>query len=349
MDSADSAARAALSAWGEGFEPSAMAGGLINRSFAVRGPNDARYVLQRVSPIFDPSIHDNVLAVTEHIASRGLTTPLLVATTGGSPWASTADGGVWRLLTRVPGVSFHEVQGPAQARAAGALVARFHSALEDLDHEFVARRLGVHDTPAHLATLATAVDAGRSHRLHDAVAPLAEAILPGAEALAPLGEVPERAAHGDLKISNVLFAGPEPPGSEEPVCLVDLDTLGPMPLCWELGDAWRSWCNPLGEDVEETRFDLPIYEAAVAGYAAGCTLELLPEERASLIHGLEWVTLELAARFAADALRETYFGWDEARFSGLGEHNLVRARGQWCLHQAVMACRSQRAAALAAL
>ena len=63
--------------------------------------------------------------------------------------------------------------------------------------------------------------------------------------------------------------------------------------------------------------------------------------------GVEWVSLELAARFAADALAESYFGWNAARFPGRGEHNLVRARGQWSLHQALLASRAARAELLA--
>ena len=62
--------------------------------------------------------------------------------------------------------------------------------------------------------------------------------------------------------------------------------------------------------------------------------------------GVEWISLELAARFAADALFESYFGWDPARFPGRGEHNLVRARGQWSMHQALVATRAERAGML---
>ena len=55
------------------------------------------------------------------------------------------------------------------------------------------------------------------------------------------------------------------------------------------------------------------------------------------------MSLELAVRFAADALDESYFGWDAGRFASRGDHNLVRARGQWSLHEAVVATRPQRA------
>jgi len=93
--------------------------------------------------------------------------------------------------------------------------------------------------------------------------------------------------------------------------------------------------------------DLDIMGASLDGYLQGLGRALTGDERGALLLGVEWVSLELAARFAADALAESYFGWDAARFAGRGEHNLVRARGQWSLHQALVAARDARAAMLA--
>ncbi len=322
-----------------------LGAGLINETWAVRA-EAGEHVLQRVHPVFPPEIHDNVRAVTEHLAARGLTTPRLVPTGEGALWTRGPDGGVWRLLTRVPGVTIDQVACPAQAESAAGLLARFHAALADLDHDFVGVREGVHDTPRHLATLRRAVAEGAGHRLFGAVAPLADALLAAAEALPPLPELPARPVHGDPKINNVVFAAAEPPGRDRAVCLIDLDTLAAMPLHVELGDAWRSWCNPAGEDTAQTRFDLAVFGATVAGYAAHAPRPPSAVEREGLVHGVEWITLELAARFAADALQERYFGWDPARWPGRGEHNLLRARGQWSLHEQVVACRGARHATI---
>ena len=68
---------------------------------------------------------------------------------------------------------------------------------------------------------------------------------------------------------------------------------------------------------------------------------LTAAERRALPAGLETIALELSARFCADALRESYFGWDSARFGSRGEHNLVRARSQLSLAASV---RRQRGA-----
>jgi Ser/Thr protein kinase RdoA (MazF antagonist) len=319
--------------------------GLINDTFAVEGEEGA-FVLQRVHPVFAPEVHLNILAVTEHLARRGLLTPRLRPTTRGAPCLEHE--GVWRLMTRMPGVSVDAVRSPAQAHAAAALLAGFHSALGDLPHAFVGLRAGVHDTPAHLARLAEAVAEHHAHRLYASVAPLAAAILARAAELPPLHGLPLRIVHGDPKINNLLFESADAPGCERPLCLIDLDTVAPMPLPLELGDALRSWCNQRGEDEREARFDLPTHHAALAGYLGACTLALSAAEREGLLHGVEWITLELAARFAADALREQYFGWDRARFPAAGEHNLVRAEGQWSLHEQVLAARPQRAEALRA-
>jgi Ser/Thr protein kinase RdoA (MazF antagonist) len=319
-------------------------GGLINQSFVVTGP--IRAVLQRVSSIFPPGIHHNIQAVTARLADAGLVTPALVPARDGRLWVEV-EGQVWRLLTFIDGATFDVVQSPAQARAAAALVARFHTALDDLPHAFAHMRKGAHDTPRHLEKLQRAVAEHAEHRLFSQVAPLAAEILAGAQALPPLPPLEERVCHGDLKFNNVRFAGASAPASEQAVCLIDLDTVGPLALAYELGDSWRSWCNRNGEDSEVAAFDQAIFEASASGYRAGRGRGFSPAEQRALLLAPEWISLELAARFGADALDESYFGWNARRFPSRGEHNLVRARGQWSLHQALVASRDARARTLA--
>lgn len=310
-----------------------ITGGLINATFAVRRDAAPIAVLQRVHPVFGPAVNLDIDAVTSHLAARGMTTPRLVRTLDGA--AFITDGAQhWRALTWVDGVSFHAVPSVAFARAGGELVGRFHRAVHDLEHTYHFTRGGVHDTPAHLAKLDDRV---RRHAEPAEAVDLGREVLDAARALPPMPALPRRHAHGDLKISNLLFRAPD---VADAVALVDLDTLGLQTLAFELGDAMRSWCNPRGEDAGSITFDRSIFAAAITGWRAVAGDLFDTAERASIVVGLETVCIELAARFTVDAFDDTYFGWDPQRFSSRREHNLVRARGQLALGRAVRAARS---------
>ena len=49
------------------------------------------------------------------------------------------------------------------------------------------------------------------------------------------------------------------------------------------------------------------------------------------------ITVELAARFCADALRESYFGWNRARYESASAHNQARVHGQLLLAAGIRA------------
>mgnify|MGYP000858266122 CR=1 FL=1 len=306
--------------------------GLINDTFRVEG-RDGPVIVQRLHPVFSPAVHHDIEAVTTHLARAGLATPRLLRTTEEALWVEHPrdDGtpGVWRAITYIPDShTWDRVPSPAAAREAGRLVGSFHEALTTLDHTYQGRRGKGHDTARHRATLEEALRERPDHRLYDAVAPVAARALEATATLTDFEVVPARHAHGDLKISNLLFDA-----RDRGLCLVDLDTVGRMAWAHEMGDALRSWCNPAGEDVTELRVDHARFEAAVEGYASAARVS--PEEWSLLVEGLVTICRELAMRFFADALRERYFGWNPSRYPTRGDHNLVRALGQWTLAESI--------------
>lgn len=317
-------------AWGwRDAEITPLAGGLINATYAVRVDGVPLAVLQRLHPVFAPTVNHDIEAVTTHLAAKGMVTPRLIRTADDRAWLD--DGGrTWRALTWVDGTSVSAVPDVTWAEAGGELVGRFHRAIVDLVHDYEFARAGVHDTAAHLARLETECD----RRTDDEAVALGRDVLAAARALPPMPQVPRRHTHGDLKISNLLFA-PGPRGH----CLVDLDTVGLGTMAFELGDAMRSWCNPRGEDLGAIAFDLPTFAAAMRGFRQVADGIVSQDERRSIAVGLETVCIELAARFATDVFRDEYFGWDAARFPTRRAHNLVRARGQLALGLAVRAVR----------
>ena len=325
-----------------------ISGGLINQTFRVSRDGLPHAVVQRLHPIFDGPVNIDLDAITTHLADLGMVTPRLVRTLAGDRWVEDR-GRVWRALTYVPGTTVHKIDSPDRARAAGHLVGRFHAALAPLDYEYQFTRAGVHDTPAHFARLRAAIEGpepedqpdgqpdgqpnDRADRdlLHSA-RELGRTILATGEQLPDLTGLPRRHTHGDLKISNLLFA---PERGIEARCLVDLDTLGRQTMAYELGDALRSWCNTGGEDQNRARIDLKILAAAMDGYRSTENGLLTRAEWHSIVPGLQTICLELSARFCVDVYRDEYFGWDATRFTSRRAHNLVRARGQLALARSV--------------
>jgi len=302
--------------------------GLINQSWIVHGKDAPMGVLQWLNTrIFSPKVHEDIDAVTRHLQKKEVPTPRLIPTLSGEIFHTDAEGGVWRCLSWIGDQTFHKVTEPRLAESAGAAVAKFHSALADFSWEFRSVRGRFHDTPKHLAALSSALEKHPDHRLYSRVSLLAETLFAECSRLPHTTSLPTRVVHGDLKISNIRFQ------SNEALALIDLDTLAWGTLDAEMGDAFRSWCNPASEDEASPKFSLEIFEAGVVGYLHGakqCGFGILPQEIHSFLPGTLRICLELAARFAADALEESYFGFN-ARYGTRGDHNLLRAKGQMSL------------------
>jgi len=316
--------------------------GLINGTWLVEA-DDTRFVLQRVNPIFPAEINIDIDVLTRHVAEHGLVTCRIVPPSAGGLWTHCADQ-TWRLLTFIDGVSHDLLTAPAQAESAGTLLAGFHRAVLDLDHEFTSPRLGIHDTAGHLAFLRNTLCKKTSHPQFADVSRLAERILAAADNLAPYPQTPDRIVHGDPKINNLLFTH----DTDRAFSLVDLDTIARMPLPLELGDAMRSWCNPAGEDDQVSEFSARLFEQSIHGYAEGARDWITPGESAAIVSATETILVELAARFCADALNENYFGWNPDKFATRSEHNQERAASQLHVAESLAAQRRELEAIVSA-
>lgn len=314
----------------DGFEGASFrltGNGLINQTYLVEAKGGRKAIFQRLHPIFAPTVNQDIDGVTRHLAAKGMATPLLVKASDGSLSIPDGEGGNWRALTFVEGQCFDRLETPVQAREAGALVARFHVALSDYSRPFVHVRPGVHVLSRHLKTLEDAVAGHGGHRLFDQVAPLADELLQAAGSMPDFSPMPDRTIHGDLKISNLMFR------DGKGHCLIDLDTMATQKWVFEMGDALRSWCNRSSEDDPGAHVDEGLFQGAVEGYLGALKGTGFPsvEETSAWVEGLAYICLELSSRFLADALNETYFGFDASRYPARGEHNLQRFRGQWSL------------------
>jgi Ser/Thr protein kinase RdoA (MazF antagonist) len=302
--------------------------GLINQSFTARQRDGSDRILQGVNPIFPAAVNDDIDAVTKHLQSKGLTTPLLIPSSSGSRYLAN-DGNIWRLLTRIPGETHESLATDSEAAEAGRVLGAFHRALGDFDQPLRSGRPRVHDIDRHLRNLRATLLAHDPHRAWPEVAALSERIFEHVQRLKTQPELPDRLVHGDPKISNVIF------DRGRAVCLIDLDTLARTAVALDLGDALRSWCNPAGEDAADAWFSIERCSAALTGYRDGASEFLLAAEWQAVPEATLSIALELAARFAGDALNESYFGWDAGRFTCASEHNLARARAQLNLAESI--------------
>ncbi|MBC7793251.1 MAG: phosphotransferase [Clostridia bacterium] len=301
--------------------------GHLNQTLRV-DVDGARFILQCLNTIFGAEIHEDIYAVTEHLTRAGLITPRLFRTRDGELFVR--DERVYRVFTFVEGATHLKSTSPVLCQSAAALLGQFHTALLDLQHVFVNKRGNIHGPQRHADHLRRTLEKYVAHEHFSEVSPIADEILAGIAALPPFESLPTRVVHGDPKISNVLFGA-----RDEALCLVDLDTLYPSNIAFELGDAFRSWCNPFEEDDASSHIDLAYFEAGVGGYAAGAGSFVTREEAHAITLGVEAIALELAARFTADALEESYFGWDTKRFKRSAEHNLARGKGQLAIARSV--------------
>ena len=318
-----------------------LAGGLINDTFGL----GATHILQRLHSVFAPRVNLDIAILTDHLRTRGVPVPRLSPTRDGRLWVeieghSAELDGVWRIMTRLSGRTLHRVASQPQAEALGNALGQFHGALVGFGHTFHFTRPGAHDTQAHMEALEVAVATHKAagHRLVGQIEPLARRIVGvwgqlcsdnpdymGGSRLA-------RLVHGDPKVSNFLF---DVATDQRISGIVDLDTMAHATLDVELGDAVRSWCSSADESSETVSFSVDRFQAAMEGYVDATQSWLLPGELRWFGLGAERICLELSARFAADALNESYFGWDPAVAPGRGEHNLRRAINQFAMAQAV--------------
>ncbi len=314
--------------------------GHINRTYLVTDRSDrARYLLQRINErVFpDPvAVVENVATVTRHLrysrgaGERGL--ELVPPLPGTRYWIRDEQGGIWRMSRFVENTETHtRPAGPEQTAEAGRIVAEFHAALASLPCGAVTIVLThFHDPPWRHRELLEAValdPVGRAVGIATELELVARYNALREALTAPLasGLVPRRLVHNDTKLDNILFDRT----TSRAVCLIDLDTVMPGTVLFDLGDMLRAMTASGEEDDPEPsrqQIDLCLYEALVRGYFGAARNFLGPAEAELTVTAGLVLTYQLALRFLTDhLLGDRYF-----RVLRPGQ-NLDRARAQLAL------------------
>ncbi|MEZ4614964.1 MAG: aminoglycoside phosphotransferase family protein [Caldilineaceae bacterium] len=270
--------------------------------------------------------------------------PRVIATQAGLDAHVDGQQSFWRAITLVEGAkTYAQIQDAAHAREAGYALGRFHSLLSDLDPAQLHDTLpGFHITPQYLAhydeilTGTTAHERQRGAQrsaVADAMRFIDErrvwaTVLEDAVARC---ELIMRSIHGDPKVDNILIDN----SSNRAVSIIDLDTVKPGLVHYDIGDCLRSCCNPAGEEtmvLDDVTFDMKLCRAILAGYLAQVVDFFTEADYAYIYDSIRLITFELGLRFFSDYLAgDVYF---KTRYP---EHNLQRALVQFRLAASIEA------------
>ncbi|MEN9388826.1 MAG: hypothetical protein RLZZ255_1802 [Cyanobacteriota bacterium] len=328
--------------------------GNVNDTYLVQAV-DGLTVLQRMNTqVFSQPqlVMQNLQVLGEHIErklqsaaahplleQRRWQLPRLVCTKEeGKAWHCCPAGAVWRTITYVPDSSCTDVvEGAAQARELGIGLGLFHLLISDLPTTDLADTLeGFHITPGYLKAYHRALintdrqpSAGSDHCM--AFIRERESLCDRLEQAKANGELPLRPIHGDPKINNVLLDR----HSGEAVALIDLDTVKPGLVHYDIGDCLRSCCNRLGEETDQidaVHFDLHLADAVLEGYLGVAGRFLSEAELRYIPDAAQVISFELGLRFFSDYLAgNTYFKANHP------DHNLQRALVQFQLTASIEA------------
>jgi len=307
-----------------------------------------RFLLQRVNQnVFpDPdALLSNMRRVTEHVtaklravgaadAERRVLT--LVPTVGGAASYRDSNGAYWRMMRFIEGTTaYAEALSPAHAERAGRAFGEFQRLLADLPPPRLVETIPhFHDTPRRYGALRAAIAADARRRVKESRAEIEFALAREAPAgrlleLHRLGEIPERIVHNDAKISNVLFDA----RTDEPLCVVDLDTVMPGLALFDFGDMVRSMTCAAPEDerdLSRVSVSIEMFAALARGYLVAAGRMLTSCEREHLVLSGWLISLEQGVRFLTDFLAgDAYYRAERPR------QNLDRCRTQFALVRSI--------------
>ena len=329
----------------------AYGNGNINGTFLVTldSEEEKHFILQRLNTrVFrrPELVMRNMRVCTEHILGRlqdgrarngrrWEVPRLLPAGDAGDYWLDP-DGSFWRAMGFINSArSFDTIRNEDHATEIGHALGTFHDLIGDLPPERLADTLeGFHVTPLYLrhydevlagSTVAHSPEADHALRFvngrRDIVNVLEEGRASGRLRLRPI--------HGDPKVNNVMIDD----ATQQAVGIVDLDTVKPGLIHYDVGDCLRSGCNPLGEETarwEAVRFEPDLCRAILEGYLGAAGRSLDGNDYAYLFDAVRTIAFELGLRFLTDYLEgNVYFK------AAYPEHNLLRALVQFRLTESI--------------
>lgn len=323
--------------------------GLVNDTFLVETNSSAipRFVLQKINrEVFpDPkTVMANLEYLNRHIKSRNISvTPVCcqlptLLTTGDENTAYVDEfADYWRAWSFIENsITCDRIESADDAEQVGFALGCFHNLVRSLDPASMQDTLpGFHITPQYLSRYDEVVTYIKFDDLSGSLPDLqfcqkfienrrTQALV--LEKAKQAGHLMIQVIHGDPKLNNILFEKQ----TRKALAIIDLDTVKPGLIHYDIGDCLRSCCNVAGEStqvLEAPKFDLDICEAILMRYFRECSAHLRPADIEYIYDSIRILPFELGLRFLTDYLEgNRYFKVefpDQNLFKALVQFELV--------------------------
>ena len=324
--------------------------GNVNDTFLVSNSStrEKRFILQRINGrVFcrPELIMQNLRIFSEHVSKRLAHNPIpgrrwetprvLLTSDSNDHWIDPG-GSFWRAISFIEeSESFDSVVSLSHATEVGVALGIFHTLVSDLPAEKLTDTIkGFHITPLYVRRYQEALEKNGApaspHTTYCAdFIDRRRGFASVLEDARADGKLPLRTIHGDPKVGNVMIDT----RTGLAVSIVDLDTVKPGLLHYDIGDCLRSCCNPLGEDPDapdEVRFDPELCRALLRGYFSAAKGFLTENDFELVYDSIRLIAFELGVRFFSDYLEgDVYFKVKDR------EQNLRRALVQFRLVESI--------------
>jgi hypothetical protein len=274
----------------------------------------------------------NLSALNQHIAQKNsalvkLKIPELLKTIAKSSFFQAKNGDCWRALSFIANTeSLEAIESLDNAEETGFALGHFHRLVSDLNPALLHDTLpGFHIAPDYL-TRYRRILSSSTLRQNDFCADFINRhshITDDLESAKNQGLLYLRVIHGDPKLNNFLFNK----STQKIVSLIDLDTVKPGLVHYDIGDCLRSCCYR-SYPVE---FDLDICTALLKSYMIEVGAFFTEHDYYFLYPAIRLIPFELGLRFYTDYLEgNRYFKVTDP------EQNLQRAINQFRLCESIL-------------
>ena len=312
--------------------------GHINGTFYIK-TTEKPYILQKINSYVFKDVDllmNNISVVTKFLRSKGQESLEIVPTIDNKLYLAD-ESGYYRVYVFVENtICYQRPENLDLVRSAGESFGTLHQALNDFPVEQIGEVIPrFHDTEKRFADFVDAYN-NASEELKQHAEKEAYFILSHDDTYGIVNqalrnnEIKMRVTHNDTKINNILFDAT----TGKFRCVIDLDTIMPGSMLFDIGDAFRSMFTGTNEDSIDTsllKVDFDVYKTYVKAYLGKMKNDLTKKEIELIPFSIYLLTIECGIRFLEDYLRgNVYFA---IKYK---EHNLVRARTQIALANDVL-------------